>query len=295
MMGRTRWTQGRMAAAFLLTAGAALVAGLVWRELRKAHLGAEQIVYPPLDTLKPVSGDLWIVDSGPVRPFGLSLPVRMTVVRLLEGDILVYSPTRLTAELSRELAALGPVRHLVAPSIGHWTFLEDWQQAYPEATTWAVPGLRHRPQVRRARLRIDHDLHSNPADVWAESLDQGLLSGGGFEEVYLYHRPSRTLILADLVQNLEPARLPPLSRLMMNLVRSTSGETPLHVRLALKLGRDRAAPALRKMLALEPERVVFAHGLWFENRGAERLRTAVAKLARDLGEAPEPRKTPMGG
>jgi len=295
MVRRTRWTEGRMAAAFLLTASAGLVAGLVWRERRKARLGTEQIGYPPLDTLKPVCGDLWVVDSGPVRPLGLSLPVRMTVVRLLEGDILVYSPTRLTAELSRELAALGTVRHLVAPSIGHWTFLEDWQQAYPEATTWAAPGLRHRPQVRRAQLRIDHDLHSNPPDVWAATLDQGLLSGGGFEEVYLYHRPSRTLLLADLVQNLEPARLPPLSRLMMNLVRSTAGETPLHVRLALKLGRDVAAPALRKMLALKPERVVFAHGLWFENRGAERLRNAVAKLARDLGEAPEPRKTPVGG
>ena len=40
------------------------------------------VTYPPLDVLKPVAKDLWIVDSGPQEAMGLTLPVRMTVIRL---------------------------------------------------------------------------------------------------------------------------------------------------------------------------------------------------------------------
>lgn len=278
MARKARPSGWRMTASLLLAGSAGLVVGVTWRKRRIIHFGADQVTYPPLDRLKPVSADLWVVDSGPVRPLGLSLPVRMTVIRLPGGDVLVYSPTRLTDELSRELTALGPVRHLVAPGTAHWTFLKDWQEAYPEARTGAPPGLKRRRQVRRARLRFDHDLTSKPPDVWAGVLDQGLLRGGGFEEVYLYHRPGRTLLLADLVQNLEPGRLPPLSRLAMRLVRSTSAEIPLHVRLALNMRRDSVVPALWRMLAFKPERVIFAHGRWFEERGAERLRAALGRF-----------------
>jgi len=44
-----------------------------------ALFSADDITYPPLDVPKPVADGIWIVDSGPLRVFGvLGLPIRMT-------------------------------------------------------------------------------------------------------------------------------------------------------------------------------------------------------------------------
>ena len=48
--------------------------------------------YPPLDVPKPVTQNLWVVDSGPMRAMGvIPIPVRMTVVRLENGEVLLHS------------------------------------------------------------------------------------------------------------------------------------------------------------------------------------------------------------
>ena len=69
-----------------------------------------RVLYPPLDSLKPVTDDVWIVDSGPLRAFALPIPVRMTVVRLQGGELWLHSPTRYTPGLKEALSALGRIR-----------------------------------------------------------------------------------------------------------------------------------------------------------------------------------------
>ena len=260
--------------------GAALFLG--YRALAGGRDGAaakEQATYPPLDTPKPLADNVWTVDSGPMSAMGLVMPVRMTIVRLGNGDLFLHSPTQLTPGLAREIEALGTVKHLVAPNIAHWTFLADWQRAFPDATTWAAPGLRDRAQVRRSDVRIDVDLGGDAPAVWADEMAQGVIAGGGgFREVYFLHKPTRTLLLVDLIENLEPRKLPPVTRLLMRASVATDETTALHVRAVLKLGGKQAADAVRAMVALEPVRVVFAHGVFFAERGAERLARAFAWL-----------------
>jgi hypothetical protein len=234
-----------------------------------------RIGYPPLDTPKPIGEGIWIVDSGPLRAMGMPLPVRMTIIRLGSGELLLHSPVQFTAALAEEVKALGRVAHLIAPSIGHWTFLAEWQRAFPAARTWGVPGLRDRRQVRNAGVRIDRDLEGLAPGDWSGELEQGLVAGGaGFTEAYFFHAQSRTLVLTDLVENLEPDKLPPVTAALARIVRATGGKTPIHVRLAVRAGGESARTAIRAMLALAPERVVFAHGRWFEGRGSERLQRA---------------------
>jgi hypothetical protein len=258
----------------------AVGAAVAYRALSKLPSGNKpEVTYPPLDTLKPMMKPLWIVDSGPITALGLKLPIRMTVVRLSSGDLFLHSPTRFTAELARELNALGPVRHLVAPTIAHWSYLQEWQQAYPDAVTWAVPGLRDRAQVRQSGVRIDEDLGPEAPPAWADDMVQGVVAGGrGFREVYFFEKRSRTLLLADLIENLEPAKLFPVTRLAMRAVRATRNTTALHVRAVLRLGGAEAASSIRAMNALSPDHVIFAHGRCLDENGAHRLRDAFAWL-----------------
>ena len=86
----------------------------------------------------------------------------------------------------------------------------------------------------------------------------------------------------DLIVNLEPQTLPPHMALGAKLIGSAAphGKAPVYLRLVIAARRDAASRAAQKLLALEPERVIFAHGDWFERDGTARLRDAVHWLAR---------------
>jgi hypothetical protein len=240
-------------------------------------------VYPPLDTLKPVAPDVWIVDSGPMRALGLEIPLRMSVVRLADGGMWLHSPTPLADNLRREIEGQGPIRHLVAPNIAHWMFLKDWKAACPDATSWAAPGLRQRSQVKKSGVVLDRDLTATAPPEWADEIDQAVVPGGfGVNEVGFFHRATRTLFLTDLVQNFEPEKVQPLARPLLQATGSMApdGKAPFHLRLAINARRDAAAAVVRQMIAWGPERVIFTHGRWFENNGTEELRRSFRWLTR---------------
>lgn len=243
--------------------------------------GTKTATYPPLDVLKQVAPDLWIVDSGPLHALGMPLPIRMTVIRFRNGDLWLHSPTRYDEGLHRQIEAIGTVRHLVAPNSAHWTFLKAWQQHCPNAVTWAAPGLRKRRQVRQSGLRLDHDLGDAIPKEWSDALQQVVVPGGlGFREVAFHHPGSGCLILTDLVLNLEPDRLPSPMRWLARLLGITApdGRAPVYLRLVVKLNKREAARAAAVLVAWEPKRVVFSHGAWFEKDGTQRLRRSLRWL-----------------
>ena len=118
--------------------------------------------YEPINTLKPVAPDVWIVD-GPVigmAYFGFHVPftTRMTVVRLGDGSLWLHSPTPAEPALLAAVDALGPVRHLIAPNKIHYWWIGDWKSRYPEATTWAAPGVAAYARKRVAAFDQDGTL-----------------------------------------------------------------------------------------------------------------------------------------
>jgi hypothetical protein len=268
----------------LILAGSAVAAAAAWALSRSAlrsdnPADRTRATYPPLDVPKPAGEGVWIVDSGPMNAMGLKLPVRMTIFRLSNGDLVLHSPTPFSTAVAESVQALGRVRHLVAPNVAHWTFLTDWQRAYPDATTWAVPGLRDRAQVRASALRIDADLGESAPAEWADTLDQGLVAAGaGFNEAWFFHRQTRTLVLVDLIENLDDEKLPPIARLLMRAAAATRGTTARYLRLPVRLGGAEAKKAIQAIVALEPDRVIFAHGRPFDSDGAARLKQAFAWL-----------------
>jgi short-subunit dehydrogenase len=230
--------------------------------------------------LRPVADNIWIVDAGHINAAGFSLPVRMTVIRLTSGDLLLHSPTRYSQALHQELTRIGPIKHLLAPNIAHWMFLPQWQKALPEAKLSAAPGLAGRAQVRRSGLRIDRELGDTTPHEWAEDIELVLITSLLFSEIELFHKPSRTLVLTDLVQNLAPERLSFVSRAVANLLGITApdGTAPAYLRLLLRLGGRPVEQAVSRLLRMRPERVIFAHGRWFESGGTQQLRRSLAWL-----------------
>ena len=245
--------------------------------------GADGVGYPPLDVPKQVANDVYVVDSLLPGLVGRLAGARMTIIRLEDGGLLLHSPVRFSTGLLRAVQRLGPVRHLVAPSFAHWMFVQDWQRACPAAATWAAPGLRERLQVRMSGVRLDHDLPDHAPDAWGEGIEVVMVRGGlGFHEAALFHQPSRTLVLTDLVLNLEAGKTPALMRPVAHLlgVVAPGGMPPIYLRALIKLRLRSAAEGARRLLALRPERVIFAHGRWFERDGTAALRHSLRWLVR---------------
>jgi hypothetical protein len=135
--------------------------------------------------------------------------------------------------------------------------------------------------VRKAGLRLDRDLTDAPPQDWGGEIEQIVVPGGaGFREVAFFHRPTRTLILTDLIQNLEPLKLPLGTRLFARLtgVAAPDGKAPAYLRFVVRLRRREAKEAVSRMIAWNPDRVVFSHGRWFDRDGTENLKRAFAWL-----------------
>lgn len=238
---------------------------------------AEDGTYPPLDVPKPLADGAWVVDGAPQRVLGLALPTRMTVLRLADGGLLLHSPTRHTPALQAALAPLGPVRHLVAPNTAHWVHASPWHKAMPDAKLWAAPGVADRARGQDVHLRVSGTLGDAAPPDWSGQIEHAVFSAPGFIEIAFHHRASRTLVLTDTVQAMRSGDLPLATRLFSSVVGSAApeGATPAHVRLVLNRRRPANRAAAERLLALGPERVVFAHGAFYAEDGTLRLRRAL--------------------
>lgn len=235
--------------------------------------------YAPLDEPKPVAPDVWIVDGPEIRMRWLfasvPFPTRMTVIRLPDGGLWVHSPTQPSPALFDAVDALGPVRFLIAPNTIHYWSIPDWAERYPEAEVWAAPGTA---ATAKRPLPLCRDLGDAPPEVWAGTIDQVLVPGDLVTEVDFLHRPSRTLILADLIENFELDRVRPLwMRLALRVFGGADpdGCAPVDLRLTFWRHRRTVAAAARRMIDWAPERIVLAHGRCYG-------RDAVAELRRGL-------------
>lgn len=215
---------------------------------------------------------IWLREH-PVRYAGTSFLSRMTVLRLRGGDLLLHSPVEIDAQTREAIEAIGPVRHIVAPSTFHHLWVETCQAAFPEAATYAIPGLRR----TRPDLHFDVLLGDEPEAPWRGELEQVVFDANPImKEVVFYDRESRTLILVDLVENFR-TETPGLSR-----------STKLWMMLFLMWNRPRPAPelqlltfrwlsarrTLRHIIGWDADRAIIAHGELLESDVRGSLRRA---------------------
>ena len=237
-------------------------------------------LYHPLNTLKPVADGIWIADGGVVHmnmgilqaPFS----TRMTVIRLDAGGLWCHSPIAPDPGLLAEIDALGEVRHLVSPNYIHYAHIAAWKARYPQATAWASPSVRERAAKNHIAVHFDADLSDETPVAWQGQIDQLIFQGSRvMQEVVFLHRPSRTLVLADLIENFETGDMHGFWRLAMKMAGNTDpdGKAPLDMR-ATFTDREAARASRRVLLDWQPERIIIAHGRWYPENGTAELARA---------------------
>ena len=241
---------------------------------------SDRQTYPPLNKLKPVTDDVWIVD-GPLIEFGppllrMPFPTRMSIIRI-GRELFIHSPTPLTDGLKAEIAAIGEPAWIIGPNRIHYWWIPEWCDAYTDAVAYLAPRIMDQAGGRLDRVShrcrsLDHR-SDYPWDGIIETLP---VHGSYMSEIVFFHRTSRTLVLTDMIENFEPQKLGIFSRVLTWLggAQHPDGKMPRDMRLTYRARMAELRAALDTMIGWDPARIILAHGRWYERDGANELRRA---------------------
>jgi glyoxylase-like metal-dependent hydrolase (beta-lactamase superfamily II) len=217
--------------------------------------------------------NLWTVDYELRLPMGVPFPTRMSVVRLADGSLTLISPVPIDDVLAGELAAVGPVSHILAPSALHHFYLAAAKGRYPRARLLGPPALsRKEPGLRFEPYGLE------PVPSFEGSLAVLPIDGAPkISETVLFHESSRTLIVTDLVFNIET---PPSwsTALLLSLTGTRGKLAQSRVWGPAIIDRARARTSCRRIFEWDFDRLVVAHGNVVPTDGKARLRQALARM-----------------
>jgi hypothetical protein len=239
--------------------------------------------------LQAFAENLWIVDGPPVRDMGVMFTTRTSLVKLSDGSLWVNSPVSVPFDTLKRITQLGPVRYLLAATPRHVWRLAAWHTLFPEAQLWAP---RPTPfTLKKGHLPFTGILGDTPPQAWKDDFDQLAFKGNPFiEEALFFHKPSRTVILDDLIQIHPRVEGKHFRNALFKLegVASPYGGVGLDIRLSFT-NRDLARQSLEKLLSWDFDKLVIAHGPCIENCAKPFVERAFLWLARPASAHHSPR------
>lgn len=142
-----------------------------------------------------VDDTIWTLDR-PVWFSGVRLRARTTIVRLEDRSLLIHSPCPPSDELVTQLRALGPVRWLIVPNCFHHLGTPAAASRFRDAqVVGPTSALR-----KNSALKLDVEIHDARFGEQVPEFDVLPLEGVPFlDETVLFHRPTQTLLGADIV------------------------------------------------------------------------------------------------
>ncbi len=123
----------------------------------------------------------------------------------------------------------------------------------------------------------DADLVRDATYPWSKEIEMLLVPGSYLTEAVFFHVSTRTLILTDLIQNYEISKIAkPFLRFMSRLVGAVhpDGKMPVDLRSTFLRHREQMGKAVRTMISWAPERIIIAHGRWYETNAVAELKRA---------------------
>jgi hypothetical protein len=200
---------------------------------------------------------------------------RMTVFRLSSGEVYVHNAIALEPAEVAWLAALGPVRGIIAPNKFHCSDAPWMAKEFPEARLF-VPSLKV-VEFERAGL-VPVDVAQGFPKELAGELECVPMLGTRIAESAFLHHPSRTLVLCDLAMNMEDVFTGAQGAFMRwNKVGGRFGVTRL-TKYLFASDKKALVASYRRLLERDFDRIVVNHGAVLETGGREALEASVSEL-----------------
>lgn len=191
--------------------------------------------------------------SFPFRVFGIDFKRNVTLLRLRDKRVVIHSTAAFAEEDVAAIRAFGEPAWLVDATLLHDTFAKKGRAALMGLPYLAPSGFREVSGV------ATQPLDAPPSD-WEGEIEVLKLEGTKKNEHALFHRQSRTLVVADVFFSFAPetrgwARF--FARRIMGMPASLFGVSRFF--RFLIADKEAFARSLRKMLDWDFERIVVAH------------------------------------
>ncbi len=202
---------------------------------------------------------IWLKEY-PIRYAGTRFNSRMTIIRLSTGNLFIHSPSEIEDHTKGAIDKLGSVEFIVAPGSYHYLHVSSAQRAFPEAETFICPGIERKvPEIE-----FDWLLGDRPDERWKEDFEQVLVRGNRvIWEVAFYHKPTRTLILVDLIENFTDRTEDVSWTLKLwwkGVFRMWDNPKPAPEYQMGWKDKKAASKSLKRILSWDFERIIISHG-----------------------------------
>jgi hypothetical protein len=212
--------------------------------------------------LREIDENIWVCEQ-PLKYFGLSVGTRMTVIRLVDGKLMVISPIQTDNTIVNRLNEIGEVKYIIAPNLYHYLFASNFKSFYPKAKFWAVPGL----ESKRPELPIDRVIKDNENNfgdeieyLFFDGFKTLSLNGPDLlNECVFFHRESQTLILTDTAFHFDE-KFPPLTQLVAKTTGGYKKLSPSFLERFATQEKEQVKQSVQKVLNWNFKRVIMAHG-----------------------------------
>ncbi len=185
-------------------------------------------------TPQPVAENLWLLQY-PLSMLGAPIGRIVTIIRLESGKLVIHSTALFKAEEVATIKELGEPGWLVDVTNIHDTYAKEGCAAFPGIPYLAPEGLSEAAGVSTQPLGA-------PPDEWSDEVEVLELTGKAemAREYVVFHRPSRTVIVADLA---------------FHVTEDASAGLRLYATVVLKGGgsHDTAMPAPQRWAARDKE------------------------------------------
>ena len=225
-------------------------------------------------SLRKIDERLWCLESYFVV-WGCRGSVRMTVLETSTGLVL-YSPVRLTPEVAATLSAMGRVATIIAPNLFHHLFLRSCIAAFPSAKALVARGLEAKIGAVPGAEEITADTTVGEADDIAHFV----FAGHTLHETILFHRPTSTLITADLLYNYGPRQFPAERAFFRAIGCYGSPRVAFYHRFSI-VDKKSVEQLIDTVAAWRARRIIMSHGDIIEGEDASSLFVAAWKRLAD--------------
>lgn len=211
--------------------------------------------------MNTISENLW-THNDKMTLGAVPLHLRMTVIKLNNGELWLHSPTRISDSLMQSVNALGTLAYIIAPNNGHNLWLKEWVQAYPNAKVYVSRGIPKKLPTLGDYIIIEEQ----SALPWQDEIELASMpSVNFFDEQVFFHKASRSLIVTDLVQNHANEKVDGIKAKVSQRLLKIIGFNNICIAPPLRAGfliKDKAAFTLfiQRILAWDFDRVIVTHG-----------------------------------
>jgi len=155
-------------------------------------------------SIRQVNPQIWTFTQPFSRNGLIKIGLRGTVIKLRTNDLFVINPVSADQDgeaIKRKLDELGTVKWIACPDLKHHLFAKQYKDWYPNAQVIGMEGLPEKKKDLHFDIVYGQNFNTQK---WGfeDEIDSVYFSGFVNKDVAFFHRPTKTLIVADLLWNL---------------------------------------------------------------------------------------------